>query len=445
MPASLVVWILSALLIVGVLTQRWWEPRLEARGVPVRRWPWHWWLVGYPGTALRIVSTWRRLAYLNGLSVSMRPNNRVIGRDLVVQGTALRPRPPRLSWPVPTKTGLTLRVQLHPGQTPGPYYAAARAMEHAWRVHSVRVTSPRRGQVIMQVTAMDPLKGDVPATRSPAPVLLAADVGRIEDGEPWLIDLRRIPHWLVTGATQSGKSSLLASLVLALAPQPVALVGIDCKGAMELGLFGGRLTGLAINRTQAVGLLASVVDEIQARMTVCRALGKRSIWELPEHERPVPLVVIVDELAELYLTDGSRESRDEAEQCGTLLLRTAQLGAALGVHLVIAGQRVGSDLGPRVTALRAQLGGRVAHRAHDEASAEMTLGDINPDAVVTAQNITEDEQGVAVVAMGGRWMRARSRLVTTADAAEIAGMDPPVNPFLTMPDPVTFEKGGVAA
>ncbi|WKX11947.1 FtsK/SpoIIIE domain-containing protein [Streptomyces sp. NL15-2K] len=445
MPASLVVWILSALLIVGVLTQSWWEPRLEARGIPYRRWPWRWWLVGYPATALRIRSTWRRLAYLNGLSVSTSPDRRVIGRDLVVQGQALRPKPPRLSWPVPTNTGLTLRVLLHPGQTPAPYFAAVRAMEHAWRVHGVRVTSPRRGEVFIQVTALDPLTGEVPSARGPAHALLSADVGRIEDGEPWLIDLRRVPHWLVTGATQSGKSSLLAALVLALAPQPVALVGIDCKGGMELGLFGGRLSALAIDRKEAVGLLSRVVDEIRHRMSVCRAAGQRSIWDLPEDERPVPLVVIVDELAELYLTDGSRESKDEAEQCGTLLLRVAQLGAALGVHLVVAGQRVGSDIGPRVTALRAQLGGRVAHRAHDEASAEMTLGDINPDAVITAQNIAEDEQGVAVVAQGGRWTRARSRLVTTADAAQIGRTDPPANPFLTSPDPVTFEKGGMAA
>jgi S-DNA-T family DNA segregation ATPase FtsK/SpoIIIE len=141
MPASLVVWILSALLLVGVMTQRWWEPRLEARGFPVRRWPWRWWLVGYPATAWRIVSTWRRLAYLNGLSVSTTSDRRVIGRDLVVQGQALRPKPPRLSWPVPTATGVTVRVLLHPGQTPAPYFQAARAMEHAWRVHGVRVAS----------------------------------------------------------------------------------------------------------------------------------------------------------------------------------------------------------------------------------------------------------------------------------------------------------------
>ncbi|CUW30651.1 FtsK/SpoIIIE domain-containing protein [Streptomyces reticuli] len=445
MPASLVVWVLSALLLVGVLTQRWWEPRLAERGIPVRRWPWRWWLVGYPACALRIFSSWRRVALLNGLSVSVAPSQRVIGRDLVVQGQALRPRPPRLSWPVPTATGLTLRVLLHPGQTPGPYFAAAHAMEHAWHVHGVRVTSPRRGQVLIHVTALDPLTDNAPAVRPPAQGLLKAHVGRTEDGEPWEIDLRRVPHWLITGATQSGKSSLLAALVLDLAPQPVALVGIDCKGGMELGLFGRRLSALAIDRAQAVSLLLGVVDEIHERMRVCREAGKRSVWELPEEERPVPLVVLVDELAELYLTDGSRQSKDEAEQCGTLLLRVAQIGAALAVHLVVAGQRVGSDIGSRVTALRAQLGGRVAHRSHDEASAEMTLGDINPDAVIAAQNITEDEQGVAVVATGGRWVRARSRLVSLTEAADIARTAPPADPFLTRSAAVTFKEGGIAA
>ncbi|MFD4540955.1 FtsK/SpoIIIE domain-containing protein [Streptomyces bauhiniae] len=445
MPASFVVWVLTALILTAVLTQSWWEPRLQARGVNVRRWPWRWWLLGYPGTALRIVGTWRRLSYLNGLAVSTSPDRRLIGRDLVVQGQALKPKPPRLSWPAPTPNGLTLRVLLHPGQTPAPYFAAARAMEHAWRVHGVRVTSPRRGQVVIHVTALDPLTGELPSVQPGTQALLTADVGRTEDGESWLVDLRRVPHWLVTGATQSGKSSFLAALVLALARQPVALVGIDCKGGMELGLFGGRLSALAVDRTQAVDLLSKVVKEIQERMRVCRSSGARSVWELPEGARPVPVVVIVDELAELYLTDGSRDSRDQAEQCGTLLLRIGQLGAALGVHLVVAGQRIGSDLGPRVTALRAQLGGRVAHRVHDESSAEMTLGDINPDAVVTAQSITEDEQGTAVVAMGGRWVRARSRLITTAEATEITHTAPPAAPFLSRADPVEIQKGETAA
>ncbi|GGO35646.1 FtsK/SpoIIIE domain-containing protein [Streptomyces lasiicapitis] len=438
-------WILVGLALVGWLARRWWEPCLAAHGLAPRDLPLRWWLVGYPAAAWRIVYTWRRLCMINNLSVSFRPNQRLISKDTVVQGQALKPRVPKISWPMPTRTGLRVRVLMHPGQTPAPYYAAARAMEHAWRVHGVRVTSPRRGHVLITVTAHDPLTGELPAAKPATRELLSADVGLVEDGLAWVIDFRRIPHWMITGATQSGKSTLLAALVRALTPQRVALVGIDCKGGMELGLFGSRLTKLASSRAEAIEVLERIIREIQERTRLCRTAGVRSIWDLPEDQRPVPVVLIVDELAELYLNDGSRTSRREAEECGTLLLRIAQLGAALGVHLVAAGQRVGSDLGPRVTALRAQLGGRVAHRAHDEASAEMTLGDINKDAVVVAQSITEEEQGVAVVAMQGRWSRARSHLITSEEIADIAATYPPLNPLLSGPEnSETGMKGGRA-
>lgn len=438
-----VVWLLLALLGVGFVTRRWWEPRLLARGWDLRACPWRWWLAGYPRVVLRIWWTWRRVCLLNGLSVSTAPNQRVIARNLVVQGRALRPRPPRMGLPRPTRTGLVMRVILHPGQTPAPYLIAARALEHAWKVYGVRVTSPRRGEVLITVTGEDPLTSGALATRrDPAPVLLSVVVGRIEDGGAWVVNLRKVPHWLITGATQSGKSTLLAAMISGLARQPVALVGIDCKGGMELGLLRPRFSALATDRKQAIILLDALIGEVRARMTACWSAGVRSVWELPDADRPVPIVLVVDELAELYLTDGSRESRDEAEQCGTLLLRLAQLSAALGVHLVIAGQRVGYEMGPRVTALRAQLGGRVAHRSHDEASAEMTLGDTSPDAVIVAQTISEDEKGVAVVTTGGQWIRARSTLVTTEEAKRVARVTADLTPQLSAFESVNLQKEG---
>lgn len=90
------------------------------------------------------------------------------------------------------------------------------------------------------------------------------------------------------------------------------------------------------------------------------------------------------------------------------------------MFLVVAGQRVGSDLGPGVTALRAQLGGRVCHRVADPGTAEMALGDLNPDALKAAQAITPEQAGTAVLASGDGWERARSHLVTEADAEAIA-------------------------
>ncbi|MEU3099529.1 FtsK/SpoIIIE domain-containing protein [Streptomyces sp. NPDC006967] len=387
---------------------------------------WHWYLIGYPVTACRVVFTWREVAMLNDLAVSRRPPRGLLG-DLVVKGDPVRPIAPRVSFPRATLMGLTVAVRLHAGQTPATYMKAADALVHAWRVHAVRVTSPERGLVLLSAMATDPLERPGLAT-APAE-LLSALIGALESGGAWVMNLRLVPHWLITGATRSGKSTVLARLITQLAAQRVALVGIDCKGGMELGLFTGRLSALATCRREAVTVLSALVVDMQERMNACRTAGVRSIWELPDKLRPVPVVVLVDEIAELYLSDGTREGKAEAEQCSTLLLRIAQLGAALGLHLVVAGQRVGSDLGPGVTALRAQLGGRICHRVNDPGTAEMTLGDLNKDAVAVAQAITPEERGVAVcTGPDGGWSRARSHLTPTdeavATARKFAGMTP---------------------
>ncbi|MFW6724878.1 FtsK/SpoIIIE domain-containing protein [Streptomyces sp. MAR4 CNY-716] len=389
---------------------------------------WHWYLTGYPVTACRVLVTWRRVAIHTDLAVSHRPPRGLLG-DLIVKGEALRPAPPRISFPRATRLGLTVMVRLHPGQTPAVFLAVADVLAHAWKVHAVRVTSPQRGHVLLTATATDPLAR--PGLVTAKPRLLTAVLGALESGGAWVMDFLLVPHWLIAGATRSGKSTLLARIVSQLAPQPVALVGIDCKGGMELGLFANRLSALATSRREAVAVLGALVVETQDRMRICRTAGVRSIWELPGKQRPVPVVVIVDELAELYLSDGTRPSKAETEQCSTYLLRLAQLGAALGVHLVIAGQRIGSDLGPGATALRAQLSGRVCHRVNDSGTAEMALGDLNKDAVTVAQSITPDEQGVAVCAgPDGGWNRARSQLTTTDEATTTAAKHAHVTPVL---------------
>jgi len=405
--------VLAWLLVVGDLVRR-------------HRPAWHWYVVGYPVTAWRVLFTWRRVALLNDLSVSRLPARTLVGH-LIVKGDPVRPVAPRASFPRATRMGLSVTVRLHAGQTPMTYMKAAEALVHAWRVHAVRVTSPERGLVLLTAMASDPLQR--PGLATAPPELLSALIGALESGGAWVMNLRLVPHWLITGATRSGKSTLLARLITQLATQPVALVGIDCKGGMELGLFARRLTALAACRREAVAILSALVVDMQDRMSACRAAGVRSIWELPDKVRPIPVVVIVDEIAELYLSDGTRESKAEAEQCSTLLLRLGQLGAALGLHLVVAGQRVGSDLGPGVTALRAQLGGRICHRVNDPGTAEMTLGDLNKDAVAVAQTITAEERGVAVcTGPDGGWSRARSHLTSAEEAVSTArkysGMTP---------------------
>ncbi|GAB3010038.1 FtsK/SpoIIIE domain-containing protein [Streptomyces pseudoechinosporeus] len=395
-----------------------------------RRYPVAWWLLlGFPAVALRVTYTWRPLMAGCGLAVSRRPALTVVSGLIGNGAPPPQPRVPRRGLIRPTVGGFWLLVRLLPGQVPEDFVKAAPAMAEDWQVHAVRVTSWKPGTVRIAASVTDPLAApQVPKQRGPGHLLRVA-VGALETGAAWVVDLRRVPHWLIVGATRSGKSTLINALVAGLAPQPVALVGIDCKGGMELSLYEPRLSALATNREQAVKLLAALVDLTLDRMTVCRAAHVRNIWGLSEKERPVPVVVIVDEIAELFLV-ASRNEKDEAQAAGTALIRLAQLGAALGVFLVVAGQRVGSDLGPGVTALRAQLGGRVCHRVADPGTAEMALGDLNPDALKAAQAITPEQAGTAVLASGDGWERARSHLVTEADAEAIAAEYAHLTPVL---------------
>jgi S-DNA-T family DNA segregation ATPase FtsK/SpoIIIE len=166
-------------------------------------------------------------------------------------------------------------------------------------------------------------------------------------------------------------------------------------------------------------LLADLVGLMADRMGLCRTAGARNVWRLPPQLCPVPVVVLVDELAELFLM-ADKSEKDDVARTSTALLRVAQLGRAFGIYLFLSGQRIGSDLGPGVTALRAQCSGRICHRVNDPETATMTLGDLNPDALVSARAIPAETPGVAIVAgQDGQWYRARSFYVSE-EAAERA-------------------------
>ncbi|MFC6596291.1 FtsK/SpoIIIE domain-containing protein [Kitasatospora paranensis] len=386
-----------------------------------------WSAVGLPVTALRFSATYSSTMDSCGLTVA--PSRL---RVLVTRATTrreIRPVPPRIRRVRPTTTGLRVRLRLAPGQEPADVAASAERLRHAWGVHSVHVAEIKPGVVELRMTGFDVLR-KVRMPRRPPSGDLVVPVAMRDDGTAFTRDYRAVPHCMTLGATLTGKSVYIRNLITQLAGRNVALVGIDCKRGVEQAPFAPRLSALATDPDMARGLLDALVQEMEDRYDLIREYQgipravaaddiASDIWGLPAKLRPVPVVLIVDEIAELFLI-ATRKEEERRDHMVTQLIRLAQLGRAAGMFLEICGQRFGAELGKGATMLRAQLTGRVIHRVNDKPTAEMGLGDISPEAVLTATQIAPDMPGVAVAGdTSGGWSRIRTPNLSLADAAAV--------------------------
>ncbi|KUL41189.1 FtsK/SpoIIIE domain-containing protein [Streptomyces regalis] len=397
----------------------------------------YWSLVGLPATWGRFTWTYRSTMDVCGLTVQPSALRAFMTRN--VARREVRPVPPKVRRVRPTSTGLRVTLRLPAGLEPADVAASAVRLKHAFGVHSVIVAETKPGYVELRMTGYDVLNR-VRIPRKAAPRGLVVPVALREDGTVFERDYRKIPHALTLGANQSGKSMYQRNLIKGLAQLPVALVGIDCKRGVEQSRYAPRLSALATDRDSAGDLADALVGEMEDRFDLLALYGVSDVWELPEELRPVPLVVLIDEVAELFLV---MSKKDEAARDHMVmqLVRLGQMARAVGIYLEACGQRFGSDLGKGATALRAQLTGRVVHRVNDKQTAEMGLGDIAPDAVVSVLGIRADRPGVAVAGdASGYWSRIRTPEVTPEQAAavcrEFAYLTPEL-PFLTPFRPVS--------
>ncbi|MBX3114264.1 MAG: DNA translocase FtsK 4TM domain-containing protein [Fimbriimonadaceae bacterium] len=175
---------------------------------------------------------------------------------------------------------------------------------------------------------------------------LTIALGHDVAGQSKYTDLTRMPHLLVGGATNSGKSiclaSIIMSLILRLTPKDLRLVMIDPK-RVELTLFENLphlMCPVVKDVKEAAGVLRAVVREMDRRYDQFSEAGVRNIdgWNAKAsfQDRLPFIVVIVDELADLMI-----QCRNEVE---TSICRLAQLARATGIHLIIATQRPSVDV-----------------------------------------------------------------------------------------------------
>jgi len=175
---------------------------------------------------------------------------------------------------------------------------------------------------------------------------LPVALGQGVSGEPLLIDLAKMPHLLIAGATGSGKSVCLAGIISCLlmnhSPSDLRFILIDPK-RVELTQFAKiphlAFSDIVVDTDKVVSTLRAVINEMDNRYKKFGSVKVRNIQsyneKFPEDRLPY-WTVIVDELADLMLS-----APFEVE---TQLVRLAQLARATGIHLIIATQRPSVDV-----------------------------------------------------------------------------------------------------
>jgi len=194
--------------------------------------------------------------------------------------------------------------------------------------------------------------------QSSSPLTLA--LGKTANGDIFISDLKEMPHLLIAGATGSGKSVAIHSIILSIlyksSPRTVKFIMIDPK-RIELAIYNTLphlLTPVVVNPKLAKNALDWAAFEMENRYKLLATLQVRNIeqynkklemliqsedeeLEHLENREPIPyIVIIIDELADLMMAS-AREIEDD-------IMRLAQKARAIGIHLILATQRPSIDV-----------------------------------------------------------------------------------------------------
>ncbi len=211
---------------------------------------------------------------------------------------------------------------------------------------------------------------------------LAFALGKDVSGDAIVTDIAKMPHVLIAGATGSGKSvcinTLISSIIYKAKPSEVKLVMIDPK-IVELSVYNGiphLLIPVVTDPKKAAGALAWAVQEMENRYTMFASKGVRDLKgyneavEKDDNFGKLPhIVIIIDELADLMMV-----AKGDVEDA---ICRLAQKARAAGMHLVIATQRPSVDV---ITGLiKANIPSRIAFAVSSQVDSRTILDQVGAE------------------------------------------------------------------
>jgi DNA segregation ATPase FtsK/SpoIIIE, S-DNA-T family len=236
----------------------------------------------------------------------------------------------------------------------------------ALAAHPIRIEAPIPGQSLVGVEVPNRAKAIVglreiledkvfKGRKHNMMIALGKDVS----GTAWIYDITRMPHLLVAGATNSGKSVCLNTLIISLLyqnnPEDLRFIMVDPK-RVELPAYNGiphLLTPVITDVSKTINALKWCLNEMDRRYDVLNKSGKKNIqsYNSDKPAEKIPYIIfIIDELADFMMTSG--------KEMEAAIIRLAQMSRAVGIHLILATQRPSVDV---ITGLiKANIPARIA-------------------------------------------------------------------------------------
>ena len=244
--------------------------------------------------------------------------------------------------------------------------------------HAVGIEVPNKKRALVSFKEMLQSE-ELKESDKKIPVILGKDI----TGETQIVDLTQTPHLLIAGATGSGKSvcvnSIICSVLYTRSPDEVRMVLIDPK-IVELKLYNDiphLLTPVITEAKRAFQALQYLLYEMERRYALLDSLGVRDIGAYNRKikrkrlaTQPLPyIVVIVDEFADLMATSG--------KELESTLARLAAMSRAVGIHLVLATQRPSIDV---ITGLiKANIPSRIAFMVANKFDSRIIIDSVGAD------------------------------------------------------------------